>query len=117
MPLIFCLTDYPFQKKNERNKERITTAAIEKYENDIAGPESPTESAGKIILNCGSIDNICSYLDIQPAKNENLSYEPADRKTFTKSFKQLRRMIYVISLLTVFLLGLADNILFHFSSV
>lgn len=113
----FLFDGLSFSKENERNKERITTAAIEKYENDIAGPESPTESAGKIILNCGSIDNICSYLDIQPAKNENLSYEPADRKTFTKSFKQLRRMIYVISLLTVFLLGLADNILFHFSFI
>ena len=46
----FLFDGLSFSKKNERNKERITTAAIEKYENDIAGPESPTESAGKLSL-------------------------------------------------------------------
>ena len=111
----FLFNELSFSKENERNKERITTAALEKYDNDIAGLKNPRETAGKIILNCGSIDNICSYLEIPPLKNENLSSVPADKKTFNKTFKRLRRMIYLISLLAAFLPGLAYNILFHFS--
>ena len=57
----------PFSREKEKQKEKILSLAYEKFDDEVKKGVCPAKAAGKILIHCASVEDMCFYLDIEPS--------------------------------------------------
>ncbi len=101
----------PFLRKREEQKEKILSLAYQKFDDEAGKGVCPAEAAGKILIHCASIDEICCYLDIKPFIHTQKSEKILMEDVFYKVVKKLRKNIYILSFLFSGIIGFTVSFL------
>lgn len=89
----------PFSREKEEQKEKILFLAYQRFDEELDKSICSAEVAGKILIHCGSVEEICSYLNIEPMIHIQKSEKILMEEIFYKVAKKLRKNIYVLSFL------------------
>ncbi len=88
-----------FSREKEQQKEKILSFAYQKFNNELDKGICPAEAAGKILIHCASVEDLCSYLDMEASIPVQKSGKILTEDIFLKIVKKLRKNIYILSFL------------------
>ncbi len=88
-----------FSREKEQQKEKILSFAYQKFNNELDKGICPAEAAGKILIHCASVEDLCSYLDMEASIPVQKSEKILTEDIFLKIVKKLRKNIYILSFL------------------
>lgn len=101
----------PFSRQSEEYREKILEASFRKYETDKEQDIPTTETAGRLLLHCGSLEDICGYLDIKTPDGNPEQNRPVEESTFLRTWKRLLRNTYACALALTGIIGTALSLL------
>lgn len=100
----------PFSREKEQQKEKILSLAYEKFDDEVKKGVCPAKAAGKILIHCASVEDMCFYLDIEPSIHVKKTEKILTEDIFFKIIKKFQKNIYFLSFLfsSLFSSGIAS---------
>lgn len=102
----------PFSRVQESARERTLSAACEKFDGAVREGTKPAEAAGTLLLHADTMEDLCSYLSIDPPAEAGAILPAA---CFGKLQRKLTRNLYLLSFFLSSLVGSLVSFLGTFS--